>query len=872
MIEQFKWRRASMQILAPIALFMVAACSTSVSDLAANSDGDGNGEGITILDSTGVIDIYGPQGGPFPSGSRTYQLRNNGNQAAVWRLSSSEAWLTALPAAGFLRPGQEAPVVLAIDQVHAATLSVGTFPAEVRLRTQNAADGELQIAFNLHVTPPNDGMFRAQPANGLTIQTNTAASSTEIDGEITIENTGQSPMTWVAESGHSWLRLGFPGETDFNPGETDTMRVHVVESAMSHLGLGTHQSQVTIRDAADPTMQMVIPITVNMAQAQGDRVTEGLMAEYHFEEGFGSIVHDTSGATPAMDLHIQDVSAVHWQASGLTINSPTLLATPAAATRITQSVRQSGELTVEAWIRPANVSQDGPARLVGVSNGPSLRNFTLGQGLWGGRPKDTFNMRMRSTGTDLDGMPMLTTTAGTATAGMQHLVYARAANGECGIYLNGSLVQQSFVGGDTSNWDSSFRLAVGNEIGASRPWLGEMFLLAMYDRALTPTEILRNMAAGNGASNVGHLNVTPGSELRISAIRGNAPTGTLDDFLLTNIGGEGLQWSASEGSSWLALGAPSGHLTATQSTPVTTQLDAAAIAALPAGTYSTTINFVNDSGRYGTTQREVILTVNEPGAPGTGDRPGAHNTGPSDPSILQPVGGMTITQDGAVIENVHVYGSVNIEANNVTLRNFIIDAGGQPYGVRATADKHGIVIEDGELINVASAHVYGGGYEARRLNMHESGGDGFKTTHDVVIEACWVHHLGTAPGAHSDCNQTRRGSNFIFRGNFFDLPIDIGAPYKQNACWIIQTGEGPIDNVLIEDNWINGGNFSVYFENKLPPPGSNRPDYGDPTNCRMNNNRFGRDYRYGVLRATSYVSMSGNRWDDNGELMNINNN
>ncbi|MFT5198677.1 MAG: hypothetical protein ACI87O_001335, partial [Planctomycetota bacterium] len=59
---------------------------------------------------------------------------------------------------------------------------------------------------------------------------------------------------------------------------------------------------------------------------------------------------------------------------------------------------------------------------------------------------------------------------------------------------------------------------------------------------------------------------------------------------------------------------------------------------------------------------------------------------------------------------------------------------------------------------------------------------------------------------------------------------------------------------------------------KFPPPGSSRPNYGDPTNCRMVNNRFGRDYRYGVLQTTGYVYISGNRWDDNGQLMDINNN
>ncbi|MFT4647432.1 MAG: hypothetical protein ACI9X4_000644 [Glaciecola sp.] len=847
---------------------MSAACTTSSSDVAASED-DG---GIEFLTSSGGFDISGPQGGPFPAGTRTYSLQNTSASVAVWRLAAGENWLNATPSSGALAPGQQIPVVVEIDQALASNLAVGTYPTELRLRTRADNDGEFYVAFNLNVMPVGRAFFRAMPAAGLLIQTRTDAAAEDLDGEIFIENTGNIAMEWEASPQHPWLRLGDPGDTLFNPGETHTLGLYVKESAMTSLGSGTHLTQVTIRNSADVDMSITIPITVNLAPSSNNRIADGLIAEYRFEEGSGTIVHDTSGVSPPLDLQIQDASAVTWQPSGLTIATPTLLSTPGAATRLTESIRQSGAMTVEAWLRPANLNQEGPARLMGVSNGPSVRNFTMAQGLWAGQAKDTFNMRMRSTVTDLDGMPLISTNPGTASLGMQHLVFTRNADGSTRLYLNGSVSQASQIGGDTSNWDSSFRLAIANEIGAARPWLGELFLLAIYDRALTVTEVQRNMAAGNGASTVGHLNVSPGSTLYANAIQGNGPTGPLPNIRVTNIGGESLAWSATESASWLSLGSTSGDLNSTQSETIQASLTASVIAALPTGTYTTTIDFVNETGQYGSTQRDVILTVSDPGAPSTGDKPGPHNTGPTNTGILQTVGGMTITQDGAVIENVRVYGAVNIEANNVTLRNFIIDAGGQPYAIRAIAGKQGIVIEDGELINVSSSLIYGGGFEARRLNMHESGGDGFKTTNDAVVEACWVHHLGTAPGAHADCNQTRAGSNFVFRGNNFDIPIDIGAPYKQNACWIVQTGDGPIDNVLIEGNWINGGNFAVYLVNKFPPPGSSRPNYGDPTNCRMVNNRFGRDYRYGVLQTTGYVYISGNRWDDNGQLMDINNN
>ena len=38
----------------------------------------------------------------------------------------------------------------------------------------------------------------------------------------------------------------------------------------------------------------------------------------------------------------------------------------------------SGEYSIEAWVVPANVTQEGPARIISYSAGDSNRNFTLG--------------------------------------------------------------------------------------------------------------------------------------------------------------------------------------------------------------------------------------------------------------------------------------------------------------------------------------------------------------------------------------------------------------------------------------------------------------------------------------------------------------
>ena len=110
----------------------------------------------------------------------------------------------------------------------------------------------------------------------------------------------------------------------------------------------------------------------------------------------------------------------------------------------------------------------------------------------------------------------------------------------------------------------------------------------------------------------------------------------------------------------------------------------------------------------------------------------------------------------------------------------------------------------------------------------------------------------------------------MFRGNFIDMPINDsgtgpGAPFKSNAAAINQAASGNITNVLFDSNWMNGGNYTIWITTKL--------DFTFD-GCTVINNRFGRDYRYGPLRTNgnlTNINLSGNVWDDTGELMDINN-
>jgi hypothetical protein len=123
---------------------------------------------------------------------------------------------------------------------------------------------------------------------------------------------------------------------------------------------------------------------------------------YEFREGTGAIVKDTSGVGAPLDLVVKDSANIRWlDGGGLQITGPTVIASEKPATKLIEAVKKSNTITIEAWIKPENSAQSGPARIVSLSTDASSRNFTLGQS------GDSYEIRFRTTATSQNGEPAL---------------------------------------------------------------------------------------------------------------------------------------------------------------------------------------------------------------------------------------------------------------------------------------------------------------------------------------------------------------------------------------------------------------------------------------------------------------------------------
>jgi hypothetical protein len=242
-----------------------------------------------------------------------------------------------------------------------------------------------------------------------------------------------------------------------------------------------------------PTLLTLLLFGASTLALAADRTRDGLIALYDFKDVDGVLIQDQSGVGEALDLKIADLKAVQRSPGALQVNGSVQIVSEKPARKLIDAVRQSGELTIEAWLQPAKLDQEGPARILSLSRDTSNRNFTFGQ------DGDAYELRLRSTKTSANGIPSVSAGSKSAVLKDTHVVYTRDRNGNARFYLNGQPGKAGKVQGDLGNWDKSYHLTLANERTNDRPWLGTYRLVAIYDRSLSADEVVHHFEAGASA-------------------------------------------------------------------------------------------------------------------------------------------------------------------------------------------------------------------------------------------------------------------------------------------------------------------------------------------------------------------------------------
>jgi len=229
--------------------------------------------------------------------------------------------------------------------------------------------------------------------------------------------------------------------------------------------------------------------------AGGNRHETDVIAQYEFKSGSGNIALDSSGVLPELNLTLS--GDVNWVGGwGIQIVDGKAQGSTANSKKLHDLIKATGEYSIEAWVAPANVVQEGPARIISYSAGTAARNFTLGQTQY------NYDFLQRSSTTDANGEPALSSADADEDlqATLQHVVVTFDPINGRRIYVNGVFTDDvdPVAAGNLNDWDDSYAFALGNEVSNDRQWMGSIRMVAIHNRALTQEQIVQNFDVGVG--------------------------------------------------------------------------------------------------------------------------------------------------------------------------------------------------------------------------------------------------------------------------------------------------------------------------------------------------------------------------------------
>lgn len=249
-------------------------------------------------------------------------------------------------------------------------------------------------------------------------------------------------------------------------------------------------------DAISPEMVISksLLLTDGLVASSGGRFESDVIALYQFKTGEGNTAYDTSGISPAANLTL--TGSVDWLGSwGLSFSNGRAQASTANSKKLHDLITSTGEFSIEAWLTPNNVVQEGPARIITYSASDNERNFTLGQSQY------NYDFMLRTGSSTINGTPALSTPDADEElqATLQHVVLTYSPTTGRQLYVNSTLIEvNDEEPSPLASWDDSFALILGTEASNNNYWQGNIRLLAIYNRELAQAQISQNYDVGVG--------------------------------------------------------------------------------------------------------------------------------------------------------------------------------------------------------------------------------------------------------------------------------------------------------------------------------------------------------------------------------------
>lgn len=181
------------------------------------------------------------------------------------------------------------------------------------------------------------------------------------------------------------------------------------------------------------------------------------------------------------------VEAGQCESDGYIFNNNNFLKSTAPASDLSELLHQTNQVTIALWIKPENLQQAGPARIISLSKDTDQRNFALGQS------GAMLSFRVRTPLTGLNGSEVELQTNPVLITDRVQCVVGTFHRGEYKLYIDGDCVAPII-------YDTSFYLPMLIDLGKNR--FGKiafcfilLFPLGWLARGLVHSKIWKSIAS-----------------------------------------------------------------------------------------------------------------------------------------------------------------------------------------------------------------------------------------------------------------------------------------------------------------------------------------------------------------------------------------
>lgn len=339
--------------------------------------------------------------------------------------------------------------------------------------------------------------FRSAPSNVLSVNTNEYSIKAPENLYATNIKAKSLTINWsdvsLNESGYKLIRKSV------STGESTTIKLPANSTSYEDRLLTPEQQYdytilAYIQNPYDERGSTLQVQTLSLSEEQRD--FNNLVAYYNFQNIQNNEIPDLSGYQQPLNLKIDEpVNSVKSEKGAISIIYPAHVRSLTSASKIVNACKKTNELSIELWVNSYD-NNFMPSTIISLANDSSDVGFEVQQDVQNTQESPFYKVLIQTKSTYSNGLPAISQTVPHRGNTFNHFVFTHNQNGDNLMYVNGELVGQGYRVPSLNTWKDDFYLTLADNGNDQQPFIGAIYLCAIYNKALTHDEIMNNYLAG----------------------------------------------------------------------------------------------------------------------------------------------------------------------------------------------------------------------------------------------------------------------------------------------------------------------------------------------------------------------------------------